>query len=411
MLDFPDIVSDTVYWGNDTLLTAARLLLQGRLVKGSAGEHFAQKLEADLGLSRFLGFNSGRNALLFSLSILKDLRPTRTKVLLPCYLCGGLVDPVIKAGLQPVFVAVDQDLNISPSHLGLKLSSDVLAVVIPHTYGYPARIAECLRLTKAFDPDIVVIDDAASALGLDLDGVKAGARGDLGLYSFNQAKMLVASHGGGLSVNNPKLWQDFSRAYTSIPSLSAAQKLGEFLNFFWTYKHRRYTERVMDATERLVGLRLTSHMLPSPARLSNLDAALLISQWNRMGALHAKRSEIIGFYQHSLAGLEEVEFPQPKAAEFHVTRCYIRVKSEKVIRGTKGGYIEKMPLAVKLAEAGIVTQYGYGPYYLNHDGAEEFSAIHAYLSGLLGLPVNSSLPLSRYAKVVETIKSHFVRGR
>ncbi len=406
---FPDIGSDTVYWGNDTLLTAVRLLALGQLVQGNQGELLARKLESELGLTRFLGFNSGRNALLFALRLLMKVQPSRTKVLLPCYLCGGLLDPVIKAGLQPIFVEVGKDLNISPSHLGLKLADDVLAVVIPHTYGYPARIAECLRLTKAHDPDIVVIDDAASALGLDLGGVKAGAHGDLGLFSFNQAKMLVASQGGGLAVNNPGLWPDFSGAYGVIPALPTKQKLREFLTFFWSFKHRRYSERLNYGIERLAGLQLSPRMNPNPARLANLDATLLMSQWNTMPVLHAARSEIIRYYQQALAGLEEVEFPQPRAADFHVSRCYIRIKGEKVVRGKKGGYDAKMPLAVKLAEIGIGTQYGYGPYYLSHCGAHEFADTHDYLSGLLGLPVNTTLPLSSYRKVVEAIKSHFVK--
>jgi len=72
------------------------------------------------------------------------------------------------------------------------LSSRILAVIVPHIYGYPAPIKEVIKIIKNYDKSIFVIDDAASAFGIKYNNNFLGTFGDVGIISFGQAKMLTA---------------------------------------------------------------------------------------------------------------------------------------------------------------------------------------------------------------------------
>lgn len=74
------------------------------------------------------------------------------------------------------------------------------AIIAVHLYGMPANIKEIMAIAGEYD--IPVIEDAAEALGSNLDGQAMDTFGDLGILSFNGNKIITTSGGGALVSRN-----------------------------------------------------------------------------------------------------------------------------------------------------------------------------------------------------------------
>lgn len=115
-------------------------------------------------------------------------------------------NPVTYVGATPVFVDSEEDTwNMSPELLEEAIKDRIAitgkapkAIIPVHLYGMPAKMDEIGRIAQKYG--IAVLEDAAEALGSELNGQKCGTFGDFGALSFNGNKMITTSGGGALIV-------------------------------------------------------------------------------------------------------------------------------------------------------------------------------------------------------------------
>ncbi|MFV8224395.1 LegC family aminotransferase [Christiangramia aquimixticola] len=117
----------------------------------------------------------------------------------------------------PIFLDVDlDDMGLSPSalqnflnthaenregHCFNKLTGKKIAACLPmHTFGFPAKIIEIVRICKEWN--IPVVEDAAESLGSLYQNKSTGSFGDIGVFSFNGNKIVTSGGGGALVTNN-----------------------------------------------------------------------------------------------------------------------------------------------------------------------------------------------------------------
>lgn len=143
--------------------------------------------------------SSGRTAFELALRVLKNRRPTKQKVIIPTYGCDGTFNPIINAGLIPVFADIDKNLNISIDSVSRHLKEDVLAILVPHLGGCKAQIEDIVSMAKR--NRVVVIEDVCQALGGTDAKSFLGTRGDMAIFSFGMGKNLMATAGGILTSN------------------------------------------------------------------------------------------------------------------------------------------------------------------------------------------------------------------
>lgn len=111
-------------------------------------------------------------------------------------------NPVTYEGGKLVFIDSEKDTwNMSPEALRAAFEKypQAKAVVLTHLYGTPAKMDEIMEICK--EHDVVLIEDAAEALGSSYKGVKCGAFGKFGILSFNGNKIITTS-GGGMLLSN-----------------------------------------------------------------------------------------------------------------------------------------------------------------------------------------------------------------
>ena len=126
------------------------------------------------------------------------------EVICQSFTFAASANPITYLGATPVFVDSERDTwNMCPELLEeaikdrLAQTGKLPKAIIPvHLYGMPAKMNQLLEIASRFG--IPVLEDAAEALGSELNGQKCGTFGELGVLSFNGNKMITTSGGGAL---------------------------------------------------------------------------------------------------------------------------------------------------------------------------------------------------------------------
>lgn len=111
---------------------------------------------------------------------------------------------VAMCGGTPVFVDVTPDtFCLDPEKVEQAITSQTKAIIPVHLCGHPAEMVELLRI--ADEHELVIIEDAAQAIGATYGGRLAGTIGHCGIFSFNQSKQVSSGEGGILVTSSPKV--------------------------------------------------------------------------------------------------------------------------------------------------------------------------------------------------------------
>jgi len=108
-------------------------------------------------------------------------------------------NPIMYEKATPVFIDSEEDTwNMCPKALekAFEKYPNPKAVIVAHLYGTPAKMDEIMAICH--EHNVLVIEDAAEALGSTYKGQYAGTFGDIGIFSFNGNKIITTSGGGML---------------------------------------------------------------------------------------------------------------------------------------------------------------------------------------------------------------------
>jgi len=168
-------------------------------------------------------FNSGRTAFL---AILKSLGLEKNdEVLIQAFTCNAAVNPILWAGLKPVFVDIEKEtLNINPSDLEKKISSRSRVIIVQHTFGKPADLDRILEICQK--NNLILIEDCAHCLGGEYNGKKLGTFGKASFFSLGRDKIISSVYGGIAIIQDKALAEKIQKF----------QKQLKFPNLFWIKK-------------------------------------------------------------------------------------------------------------------------------------------------------------------------------
>ena len=108
------------------------------------------------------GVNSGRSGLFLILQALGIERGD--EVLLQAFTCNAVPNPILWVGATPIYVDIDEEtLNMDPADLEKKITPRAKAIIVQHTFGYPADMNRILEIAKKHN--LIIIEDCAHALG------------------------------------------------------------------------------------------------------------------------------------------------------------------------------------------------------------------------------------------------------
>jgi dTDP-4-amino-4,6-dideoxygalactose transaminase len=171
----------------------------GRYVLGPDVDAFEKECAAYIGARHAIGVSSGTDALLVALMAI-GVGPG-DEVLCPSFTFFATAGTIWRTGAKPVFVdnALD-DFNMTAALIEEKLTDRVKAIMPVHLFGQCAEMDAIMAL--AAKRGIVVVEDAAQAIGSRYRGRGAGTIGDYGCFSFFPSKNLGGFGDGGLVTTN-----------------------------------------------------------------------------------------------------------------------------------------------------------------------------------------------------------------
>ena len=208
----------------DDICLALKLLFQpAKWQRGKAIENLEDTFKKYLGVKYAFSFNSGRSAMLAILASIGIQKGD--EVLLQAFTCNAAVNPILALGAKPVFVDIDEGLNMDPDDLEKKITEKSRVVVIQHTFGNPAKIEKIKEICEknnlflgdeskfSSSPRVNtwVIEDCAHSLGAECQGQKIGTFGDAAFFSFGRDKVISSVYGGMATTNNNQLGQKIER--------------------------------------------------------------------------------------------------------------------------------------------------------------------------------------------------------
>jgi dTDP-4-amino-4,6-dideoxygalactose transaminase len=171
--------------------------------------------------------SSGTAALTLALIALRDLSE-RTDVIIPAFTCFSVPAAVLAAGLRPVLCDVEPStFDYDYARLQKTLSANTLCVVAHHLFGVPADIKR-LRV-QCHARGTFLVEDAAQAMGIKVDGEYLGTKGDVGIFSFGRGKNVTSGSGGVVIARQDSIAEALDRRCGCLEDPSRVQVWAELL--------------------------------------------------------------------------------------------------------------------------------------------------------------------------------------
>jgi dTDP-4-amino-4,6-dideoxygalactose transaminase len=303
-----------------------RVLHSGKwwYVEGSEGTTFEKEFAAYQGAKFGVVCTNGTAALEIALRALGI--GCGDEVIVPPYTFVATANAVLSVSATPVFVDVDPNtLNIDPTLIEPAITSRTKAIIPVHIAGRPADMDGVLEVAKKHG--LKVLEDAAQAHGAEWNGVKVGALGDLGTFSFQASKNLNGGEGGIIVSNDEQL----SDAAWSV------MNVGRVRSGRW-YQH---------------------DVLGSNFRMTEFQATILRAQLTRLPEQTAKRAENAQILRSLLSTVEGILLPaEDPRITCHANHLFtFRYQSEAFGGKSRADFLKA------LSAEGIPNSSGYVPLY------------------------------------------------
>jgi len=149
-----------------------------------------------------LATNSGTSALEMAVKAI-GIKPG-DEVIVPAYTFVATAQAVLSRGGIPVFADIDDTYTISPESIKQHISKRTKAIIVVHIFGNVCDMKRINAIAKLHN--LRVIEDSCQSIGASYDGVKTGALGDIGCFSFNETKGIYTGQGGMLITSNKKFY-------------------------------------------------------------------------------------------------------------------------------------------------------------------------------------------------------------
>jgi dTDP-4-amino-4,6-dideoxygalactose transaminase len=276
---------------------------------------------------------------------------------------------ILYQGATPVFVDIDPvTLNLDPEKVEAAITPRTRAIIPVHIFGQPADMDPILAIAKRHN--LVVVEDAAEAVGAEYKGRCIGSLGRAGVFAFYPNKQMTTGE-GAVIVTNDEEWSSLFRSL---------RNQGRDIFDQWL-RHAR---------------------LGYNYRMSELNAAVGCVQMRRLDQLLQKREAVAELYNQRLALLESVK---PLSVVSNTTRMSWFVY---VVRFSPG--IDRDSVLTLMGERGIPARPYFSPIHLQPFYQErfgfkpgDFPEAEAAGQATMALPFHSNMNADEIKVVVDTL--------
>lgn len=186
----------------------ARVVESQAFILGPEVECFEQGIADYCGVSHAVGLSSGTDALLVAMTALGI--GDGDEVITTPFSFFSTAGSIVRRGATPVFADIDPEtFNLDPTRIEGLITGRTRAILPVHLFGQAADMRAINRIAR--EHDLLVIEDAAQAIGARQNDRPAGSFGQLGCLSFFPTKNLGAFGDGGMLLTRDKDYADIAR--------------------------------------------------------------------------------------------------------------------------------------------------------------------------------------------------------
>jgi perosamine synthetase len=365
-----------IYFDEDDVNSVTRVIKRGSYwATGEEIEEFEYELAHYVGSSHAVTFNSGTSAL-HALFMAYNICQG-DEVIVPSFTFIATANAPLFVGARPVFADIEEKTyGLDPEDVKEKLTPKTKAILCVHYGGCPCLVRELQEIAE--DSNVLLIEDAAEALGAKIKTMAVGTFGSAAVLSFCQNKVITTGEGGAVVTDSPDL-------STKLKLVRSHGRVGQ--DYFSSGEHADYTT---------IGYNF---------RMSSLTAALGVSQMKKIDHIITMRRKKASRMTESLSKIEGIRIPDPPPHFFHVYQLYT-IQTESHIRN---------PLMHHLARKGIMTKVYFDPVHttsfyrkqLNY--TVDLPVTEKVSSQVVSLPIYPALQNTEIEYITSEIANFMVR--
>jgi dTDP-4-amino-4,6-dideoxygalactose transaminase len=202
---FLDLKAQFASIRDEVMAAVTQVLESQQFILGPEVQQLEEEIAAKLGAKYAIGCASGTDALILAL-LAAGIGPGDEVITTP-FSFVATAGSIVQVGAKPVFVDIEPvSFNLNPQKVDAAVTPKTRAVMPVHLFGLPADLDPILEIAKA--RKLLVIEDAAQAIGSRYNGRFIGTIGDFGCFSFFPSKNLGAAGDGGLITTNDSAMAD-----------------------------------------------------------------------------------------------------------------------------------------------------------------------------------------------------------
>ncbi|MCK4809385.1 MAG: UDP-4-amino-4,6-dideoxy-N-acetyl-beta-L-altrosamine transaminase [Candidatus Omnitrophica bacterium] len=295
---------------------------------------------------------------------------------------------------KPIFADIREDtINIDPEEIKKKVTKKTKAIIPVHFAGHPCDLKEIHKIAK--ENRLIVIEDAAHALGAEYKGSRIGSckYSDMTIFSFHPVKSITTGEGGAIMTNNKKFYEKLlmlrTHGITKAPDRFINRKLA-------------FTRYAIRNTHKANPWYYEMRWLGFNYRMTDFQCVLGISQLKKLDKFIKQRRKIAAIYAEGLSKINRIILPEEKTyvkSSWHI--YYIRLKN----------IAKRRIIFEKLQKAGIRPQVHYipvhlQPYYKKKFGSKEgeYKNAENYYKRAITIPLYPEMGQDKIKFVIGALK-------
>lgn len=279
---------------------------------------------------------------------------------------------LLAMGVRPVFADIRLDTyNFDEKKLSRLITPKTKAIIPVHFAGHPCVMDTITALAKKHR--LLVIADACHALGATYQNKPIGSWADLTVFSFHPVKAITTGEGGAIVTDNE------------------------------SYYRKLLHLRSHGITKDKQGFNIMTN-LGYNYRLSDLQAALGLSQMKKLNRFLIKRHQVAKWYQQELSDVKEIILPKEEANAYSGWHLYVIRTVDPAHRNALAVYLQKAGIGVNFHYPATYTH----PYYRTNGYAKvHLSNMDLYHQSCLTIPCFPILTHQEVKLISQTIKAFF----
>ncbi|MGN4126577.1 UDP-4-amino-4,6-dideoxy-N-acetyl-beta-L-altrosamine transaminase [Lysinibacillus sphaericus] len=286
---------------------------------------------------------------------------------------------VLYCGGTPVFADIDsQTYNIDPEEIKKNITSKTKAIIPVDFTGQPVNLDEIMTIAE--EHKLIVIEDGAHSFGASYKGRKVGSQAHMTMFSFHPVKPITTAEGGVITTNSEEYYEKLKlfRSH-GISKTPYAAEQGD-----WYY----------EMTE-----------LGFNYRMTDMQAALGLSQMKKIDKFINSRREIADMYNEALDQFPGVKLPKQLDETKSGWHLYIIQLDQTVLNKTRKEIFNEM----RTCNIGVHVHYipvYWHPYYEQLGFTKGICNVaESWYEGALTLPIFPGMEKSDVNNVIEILKS------